>query len=183
MQSHIVEERTRPDIPATYVDGIAELWYHDREVMARAHASPQAKALFADGALFIGRIKTYTIEEKVIVPGPPPSARRASWGIVGCFDSPRRAHVMRDLLVLFLALALMGSSSSSWASSASTAAEVTSSAGSALGTLVYAPFKATLCILGGIGSGFAAIASHSRQGRHGGLRGFLARDAERHSRA
>ena len=38
--------------------------------MARAHASPQAKALFADGALFIGRIKTYTIEEKVIVPGP-----------------------------------------------------------------------------------------------------------------
>jgi len=70
VQSHIVEERTRPDIPATYVDGIAELWYHDREVMARAHASPQAKALFADGALFIGRIKTYTIEEKVIVPGP-----------------------------------------------------------------------------------------------------------------
>jgi uncharacterized protein (TIGR02118 family) len=72
VQSHIVEERTRPDIPATDVDvdGIAELWYDDREVMARAHASPQAKALFADGALFIGRIKTYTIEEKVIVPGP-----------------------------------------------------------------------------------------------------------------
>jgi uncharacterized protein (TIGR02118 family) len=72
VQSHIVEERMRPDIPATDVDvdGIAELWYDDREVMARAHASPQAKALVADGALFIGRIKTYTIEEKVIVPGP-----------------------------------------------------------------------------------------------------------------
>src|SRR5512138_2240030 len=34
VQSHIVEERTRPDIPATDVDidGIAELWYDDREV-------------------------------------------------------------------------------------------------------------------------------------------------------
>ena len=70
VQSHIVEERTRPDIPTTDVDvdGIAELWYDDREVMARSHASPQAKALFADGALFIGRIKTYTVEEQVIVP-------------------------------------------------------------------------------------------------------------------
>ena len=36
--------------------------------MARAHATPEAKALHADGALFIGRIKTYTIEERVIVP-------------------------------------------------------------------------------------------------------------------
>ena len=72
VQSHIVEERTRPDIPATdlAIDGIAELWYDDREAMARALDSPEAKALHADGALFIGRIKTYTIEEKVIVPGP-----------------------------------------------------------------------------------------------------------------
>ena len=73
VQSHIVEERTRPDIPTTDVeiDGIAELWYDDREMMARAHASPQAKALFDDGALFIGRIKTFTVEEQQIV---PPSA-------------------------------------------------------------------------------------------------------------
>jgi len=35
--------------------------------MIRAAATPQAKALFDDGALFIGRIKTYTVEEKVIV--------------------------------------------------------------------------------------------------------------------
>jgi len=70
VQSHIVEERTRPDIPTTPVDvdGIAELWYDDREAMTRAHASPEAKALHADGALFIGRIKTFTVEEKVIVP-------------------------------------------------------------------------------------------------------------------
>jgi hypothetical protein len=50
------------------VDGIAELWYDDRGAMARAHASPEAKALFADGALFIGRIKAFVVEEKVIVP-------------------------------------------------------------------------------------------------------------------
>ena len=69
VQSHIVEERRRPDIPAMDIDidGIAELWYADRESMARAHASPEAKALFADGALFIGRIKSYTIEEQVIL--------------------------------------------------------------------------------------------------------------------
>ncbi len=69
VQSHIVEERRRPDIPSIDVDidGIAELWYADRESMARALSSPEAKALHADGALFIGRIKSYTTEEKVIV--------------------------------------------------------------------------------------------------------------------
>jgi len=62
VQSHILEERTRPDIPSTDVeiDGVAELW--------RALATPEAKALYADGALFIGRIKSFTIEEKEIVP-------------------------------------------------------------------------------------------------------------------
>jgi len=69
VQSHIVEERRRPDIPPldVEIDGVAELWYDDREAMARALASPEAKALHADGALFIGRIKTFTIEEKVII--------------------------------------------------------------------------------------------------------------------
>lgn len=70
VQSHIIEERKRPDIPATAVeiDGIAEVWYDDREAMARAVATPEAKALYADGALFIGRIKTFTVDEKVIIP-------------------------------------------------------------------------------------------------------------------
>jgi len=69
VQSHIIEERTRPDIPAIpgEVDGIAELWFDDRESMARAMATPAAKALHADGALFIGRIKSFTTEERVIV--------------------------------------------------------------------------------------------------------------------
>ena len=69
VQSHIIDERTRPDIPATdvAVDGIAETWYDDRAAMDRANASPEAKALHADGALFIGRIKSFITEEKVIV--------------------------------------------------------------------------------------------------------------------
>jgi uncharacterized protein (TIGR02118 family) len=69
VQSHILDQPTRPDIPTTAmdVDGIAELWYDDRAAMTRAHASPEAKALFADGALFIGRIKTFIVDEHVII--------------------------------------------------------------------------------------------------------------------
>jgi len=59
------KERTRPDIPSTDVeiDGVAELWYDDRESMLRA-LPPRGEALYADGALFIGRIKSFTIEER-----------------------------------------------------------------------------------------------------------------------
>ncbi len=69
VQSHIVEERTRPDIPSSDVeiDGVAELWYDDREAMLKALATPEAKALYADGALFIGCIKSFTMEEKQII--------------------------------------------------------------------------------------------------------------------
>jgi hypothetical protein len=35
----------------------------------------------------------------------------------------------------------------------------------ALGTLIYAPLKAGFCILGGIGSGFTAIASPPTAGK------------------
>ena len=70
VQSHIVAERTRPDIAIhdIEVDGIAELWYDTLEDMQFANASPEAKRLHADGATFIGKIKTYTVEEKTIVP-------------------------------------------------------------------------------------------------------------------
>jgi uncharacterized protein (TIGR02118 family) len=70
VQSHIVGERTRPDIPPTdiEVDGVAETWYDDLAARERANASPEAKALHADGALFIGRIKSFITEEKVIIP-------------------------------------------------------------------------------------------------------------------
>jgi len=38
-----------------------------RESMERALASPEMKALHADGALFIGSNKTFVVEEKVII--------------------------------------------------------------------------------------------------------------------
>ena len=70
VQSHIVGTRTRADIPETDVeiDGIAELWYDDQESLARAAASPEMKRLTDDGALFIGSIKSYIVEEKQIIP-------------------------------------------------------------------------------------------------------------------
>ena len=70
VQNHIVGERRRADIKETEVavDGIAELWYDDRGAMDRANASPEAKRLHDDGALFIGGIKTFIIEEEVIIP-------------------------------------------------------------------------------------------------------------------
>jgi uncharacterized protein (TIGR02118 family) len=70
VQNHILAERHRADIPTIEleIDGIAELWYDDRAAMERANASPEAKRLHDDGALFIGRIKSFVIEEKVIIP-------------------------------------------------------------------------------------------------------------------
>jgi len=73
VQNHIEAEPTRPDIPTAEVaaDGIAELWYDDRGSMERANASPEARRLHDDGALFIGRIKTFIVEERVIIPREP----------------------------------------------------------------------------------------------------------------
>ena len=70
VQSHIRGTRVRADIAETAVeiDGIAELWYDDEAALAASAASPEARALYADGALFIGRIKTYMIDEQVIIP-------------------------------------------------------------------------------------------------------------------
>ena len=73
VQSHIQGERTRPDIPTTNVeiDGIAELWYDDWAAMERANATPEAKRLHDDGALFIGHIKSFVVEQRVIIPVSP----------------------------------------------------------------------------------------------------------------
>ena len=69
VQNHIEGTRTRPDIPETAVevDGITETWFDDRAAMARANASPEAKRLHDDGARFIGRIKSFIVEEKFII--------------------------------------------------------------------------------------------------------------------
>jgi hypothetical protein len=50
------------------IDGVAELWYDDVAALTRAAASPEMKRLTDDGALFIGRIKSYVVEEKQIIP-------------------------------------------------------------------------------------------------------------------
>jgi uncharacterized protein (TIGR02118 family) len=70
VQNHILDERRRADIPTTEiaVDGIAELWYDDRAAMDRGNASAEAKRLHDDGALFIGGIKSFTVEEQVVIP-------------------------------------------------------------------------------------------------------------------
>ena len=44
------------------------IWYDDQAALARAAASPEMKRLTDDGALFIGRIKSYIIEERQIIP-------------------------------------------------------------------------------------------------------------------
>ncbi|MBV9248867.1 MAG: EthD family reductase [Acetobacteraceae bacterium] len=70
VQSHITGTRSRSDIPDidVEIDGIAELWYDDQDSFERAAATPEMKRLTDDGALFIGRIKTYVVEEKEIIP-------------------------------------------------------------------------------------------------------------------
>lgn len=70
VQSHILAERTRPDIETldVAIDGIAELWYDSLDDLRYAMSTPEAKILHDDGATFIGRIKTYTIDERVIIP-------------------------------------------------------------------------------------------------------------------
>ena len=69
VQSHIRDARRRQDIAdiGVEVDGIAETWYDDADSMARAAATPEMKALHADGALFIGRIQSFITHEHVVI--------------------------------------------------------------------------------------------------------------------
>jgi uncharacterized protein (TIGR02118 family) len=69
VQNHITGERTRADIPATdvEVDGVAELWFDGQAALEAAAATPEMKALHADGALFIGRIRSYVVVENAVI--------------------------------------------------------------------------------------------------------------------
>ena len=69
VQNHIQAERTRADITETKVeiDGFAELWFDDQAALEAAARTPEMKALHADGAKFIGRIKSYVVEEKFVI--------------------------------------------------------------------------------------------------------------------
>jgi len=76
------------------------------------------------------------------------------------------ATLMRRIILPLIVLALAAPTAPSWASSESNAADVASAAGRPFGgTLIYAPLKAGFCILGGIGSGFTAIASPPTAGK------------------
>ena len=68
--SFILEEPTRPDVPtqAMSVDAIAELWYDDMVALKAAAASPEMRAVQANGALHLGAIKTFLTEEVAIIP-------------------------------------------------------------------------------------------------------------------
>lgn len=67
---------------------------------------------------------------------------------------------MRHVTALGLALLLIAYSTASWAGSGaqeSTLSQIGTGVGSAMGTMVYFPFKAVFCIGGGIASGFTLI--------------------------
>jgi uncharacterized protein (TIGR02118 family) len=59
----------RTDVPTLDidVDCIAELWYDDVAAMERAAGSPAMQRVRADGAEFLGRIKTFITEEQVVI--------------------------------------------------------------------------------------------------------------------
>jgi uncharacterized protein (TIGR02118 family) len=68
--SFVLDEPTRPDVPmqAMNVDAVAELWYDDVAAMKAAAASPEMKAVQANGALHLGAIKSFITEEIAIIP-------------------------------------------------------------------------------------------------------------------
>ncbi len=69
---------------------------------------------------------------------------------------------MRQIVALLLAATLLGQSGAAWAESASQQRglrQVSYGAGSILGTLVYTPLKALLCVIGGTASGLVFVSS------------------------
>ena len=68
--SFVLDAPTRPDVPTQVmnVDAVAELWYDDTAALQAAAASPQMKAVLANGALHLGAIKTFITEEVAIIP-------------------------------------------------------------------------------------------------------------------
>jgi hypothetical protein len=71
-------------------------------------------------------------------------------------------RAMRRRVSLVLAVVLLAHTGLAWAgsqSSGSTPEQVAYGAGSALGTIVYSPVKASFCILGGVAGAFTALAS------------------------
>jgi hypothetical protein len=79
---------------------------------------------------------------------------------------------MRKIAAILIGLAVLGSSEAGWAqpnSGDSAGQQAAYGVGSAFSTLVYAPLKASFCILGAISSGFALpIAGPRKAGKIAG---------------
>jgi hypothetical protein len=75
---------------------------------------------------------------------------------------------MKQVVMVLLALVLLGQSRVAVAGydpNESTPRQVGYGLGSFLGTVVYAPFKAVFCALGGVGGAFTAIVSPATGGK------------------
>ncbi|WP_268238141.1 EthD domain-containing protein [Neoroseomonas lacus] len=70
--SGILAEQPRDDIPplrmALPLDGIAESWCDDMQARRAMVVSPEAQHWFADGATFLGQVKTVLLREAVMIP-------------------------------------------------------------------------------------------------------------------
>jgi uncharacterized protein (TIGR02118 family) len=67
--SLISSQPVRADVPTldVDVDCIVELWYDDAASMERAAKSAAMLRVRADGASYLGRIKTFITEETVVI--------------------------------------------------------------------------------------------------------------------
>lgn len=78
---------------------------------------------------------------------------------------------MKQIVALGIAMLLIGHSTRSWAGAESggrhsTLRQVGTGIGSAIGTVVYFPFKAAFCIVGGLASGVTlAVAGTEQAGK------------------
>ena len=68
--SFVLDEPTRPDVPTQtmQVDAVAELWYDNAADMKAAAATPEMKAVQANGALYLGAIKSFVTAEIEVIP-------------------------------------------------------------------------------------------------------------------
>lgn len=72
--SGIIAEQPQDGIPALPMelplDGIAESWCDDLDARRAMVVSAEAKRWFADGATFLGRVKTVLLREEIMIPPP-----------------------------------------------------------------------------------------------------------------
>lgn len=73
VQNLVVDAAHRHDLPSggQRVDGVVEFWFESVAAMDAAFATPEAKALFADGAAFIATVTTFVVDEHVVIDAAP----------------------------------------------------------------------------------------------------------------